>query len=117
MRPASQREGHRFESVILHKDKLSACLFHFKTILAMYFVYILFSSKSGKYYIGSTDNLESRLKHHNAGATPSTKSGAPHWELKYSEPLADRTSALKREIEIKRKKSKRYIEWLIRSSS
>lgn len=39
----------------------------------MYFVYILFSSKTEKYYIGSTDNLESRLKHHNAGATPFTK--------------------------------------------
>ncbi|MGM0946474.1 MAG: GIY-YIG nuclease family protein [Bacteroidota bacterium] len=33
----------------------------------MYFVYILFSPKTNKYYVGSTDNLESRLKHHNAG--------------------------------------------------
>ena len=81
----------------------------------MYFVYILFSSKSCKYYIGSTDNIESRLKHHNAGSTPSTKSGAPHWELKYMESLSDRTAALKREMDIKKKKSKRYIEWLISS--
>ncbi|WP_240507877.1 GIY-YIG nuclease family protein, partial [Algoriphagus faecimaris] len=35
--------------------------------LVMYFVYILFSPKTNKYYVGSTDNLESRLKHHNAG--------------------------------------------------
>ncbi|WP_092824010.1 GIY-YIG nuclease family protein [Algoriphagus faecimaris] len=33
----------------------------------MYFVYILSSPKTNKYYVGSTDNLESRLKHHNAG--------------------------------------------------
>ncbi|WP_169712772.1 GIY-YIG nuclease family protein, partial [Algoriphagus faecimaris] len=50
----------------------------------MYFVYILSSSKTNKYYVGSTDNLESRLKHHNAGSTPSTKPGAPYWEMKYS---------------------------------
>jgi len=43
-------------------------------------VYILFSSKTGKYYIGSTDNLEGRLKHHNAGSTSSTKSGAPFFD-------------------------------------
>ncbi|WPR75430.1 GIY-YIG nuclease family protein [Algoriphagus sp. NG3] len=43
----------------------------------MYYVYILYSSKTDKYYTGSTDNLASRLKHHNSGATPSTKSGAP----------------------------------------
>ncbi|WP_087940329.1 GIY-YIG nuclease family protein [Algoriphagus faecimaris] len=83
----------------------------------MYFVYILFSSKTNKYYVGSTDNLESRLKHHNAGSTPSTKPGAPYWEMKYSEILADRTLALKRELEIKKKKSRKFIEWLINSAS
>lgn len=81
----------------------------------MYFVYILYSSKTEKYYIGSTDNTEARLKHHNAGATPSTKSGAPYWEIKYLETLPNRTAALKRELEIKNKKSKQYIEWLISS--
>lgn len=78
----------------------------------MYFVYILFSSKTDKYYIGSTDNLESRLKHHNAGATPFTKAGAPLWEIKYIEHYPDRSAALKRELE-KKEKNKRYIEWLI----
>nr|WP_287938192.1 GIY-YIG nuclease family protein [Algoriphagus sp.] len=79
----------------------------------MYYVYILFSSKTNKFYIGSTDNLNSRLNHHNSGATPSTKSGAPFWEIKYHEIHPDRSEALKRELEIKKKKSKRYIEWLI----
>ncbi|MEB2775744.1 GIY-YIG nuclease family protein [Algoriphagus sp. D3-2-R+10] len=79
----------------------------------MYFVYILYSSKTDKFYTGSTDRLEARLKHHNSGSTPSTKSGAPHWVLKYSESLPDRKSALRRELEIKKKKSRIYIEWLI----
>jgi putative endonuclease len=82
----------------------------------MYFVYILFSPKTNKYYVGSTDDLEARLKHHNSGATPSTKSGAPFWEIKHQESLPDRSAALKRELEIKRKKSRKYIEWLISSN-
>jgi putative endonuclease len=83
----------------------------------MYFVYILYSSKTDKFYIGSTDNLESRLKHHNCGATPSTKSGAPDWHIVHKEILTDKSSAIKREIEIKRKKSKKYILWLIQNSA
>jgi len=35
-------------------------------------VYIL-QSASGKFYIGSTDNLSRRLLHHQAGYSPSTK--------------------------------------------
>ena len=79
----------------------------------MYFVYILYSSKTDKYYTGSTDNLDDRLNHHNSGSTPSTKSGAPEWILKYIETLPDRTTALKRELQIKKKKSRIYIEWII----
>lgn len=38
----------------------------------MAWVYIL-STESGKYYIGSTENIDARLKHHKGGFTPSTK--------------------------------------------
>ncbi|WP_026947924.1 GIY-YIG nuclease family protein [Algoriphagus marincola] len=82
----------------------------------MYFVYILYSSKTDKYYIGSTDNPEARLRHHNSASTPSTKAGAPLWEIKYLEKYSDRSSALKRELEIKKKKSRKYIDWLISSA-
>jgi putative endonuclease len=76
----------------------------------MYSIYILFSLKTNKYYIGSTDDLARRLKHHNAGSTPSTKSGAPNWEIRYTETVLDRAAALKSELEIKKKKSRNYIE-------
>ena len=79
----------------------------------MYYIYILFSLKTNKYYIGSTDDLARRLKHHNAGSTPSTKSGAPDWKICYTETVPDRTAALKRELEIKKKKGKNYLEGLI----
>ncbi len=38
----------------------------------MPFVYIL-QNEEGKYYIGSTVNLEDRMEHHLGGYTPSTK--------------------------------------------
>ena len=69
----------------------------------MYYIYILFSQKSNRYYIVSTDDLERRLKHHNAGSTPSTKAEAPDWEIRYTETVPDRSAALKRELEIKKK--------------
>ena len=37
-----------------------------------YYVYILRSLKDKKYYIGSTSNVEARLKFHNAGLQRST---------------------------------------------
>jgi putative endonuclease len=86
-------------------------------LIFIYFIYILFSQKTNRYYIGSTDDLARRLKHHNGGSTPSTKSGAPNWEIRYSETVPDRATALKRELEIKKKKSRNYIEWLIQKTN
>ncbi len=81
----------------------------------MYSIYILFSLKTNKYYIGSTDDLDRRLKHYTAGSTPSTKAGAPDWEIRYTETVPDRAAALKRELEIKKKKRRNYLEWLIQN--
>ncbi|WP_317172745.1 GIY-YIG nuclease family protein [Echinicola salinicaeni] len=85
-------------------------------LVKMYFVYILYSTKTFKYYTGSCNDIDERLYHHNRGLTPSTKSGAPNWELKYIEEFSGRSDALKRERQIKKKKSRKYIEWLINSS-
>jgi putative endonuclease len=77
-----------------------------------YFIYILYSDSKDKYYIGSTAELEKRLLRHNQGATKSTK-GARPWRIVYSETYEDKTEALKRELYIKRMKSRIYIESLI----
>ncbi|WP_163326111.1 GIY-YIG nuclease family protein [Draconibacterium mangrovi] len=79
-----------------------------------YYMYILQSEKNGKYYIGSTQNVEERLQQHNWSRTPSTKSGIP-WKLVYSEEFEERPSATQREYEIKQKKSRKYIQFLINS--
>ena len=82
----------------------------------MYVVYILFSDITNKYYVGSTKDIQNRLSHHNCGATPSTKAGAPNWKVVYIEHMKDKSDALKRELDIKNKKSRKYIEYLISSA-
>ncbi len=77
-----------------------------------YFVYIFESLKDQTYYVGSTQNLESRLKRHNEGRVAYTKPKRP-WKLVYSEEHPDRSSAAKRENEIKTHKRRAFIEVLI----
>jgi putative endonuclease len=78
----------------------------------MYFIYILYSQRIDKYYIGCTENLEKRLDEHNAGLSSFTSKGTP-WVRVYFEQLNSLSEARKREIEIKKKKSRKYIEFLI----
>ena len=80
----------------------------------MYYTYIIQSQKIDKFYIGSCHDIDKRIERHNAGATPSTKSGRP-WKLVYSEKYQTNSQALKREREIKSKKSRKYIDHLIES--
>ena len=74
-------------------------------------IYILYSIKSDRYYVGCTSDIEARIIQHNSGRNASTKFGLP-WQLKYTEPFESLSEARLREIEIK-KKSRKYIEWLI----
>ena len=62
----------------------------------MYFVYILKSKKDNGWYIGSTSNLENRLKFHNKGNAKSTKFRRP-MRLVYSEEFDTRELAEKSE--------------------
>ena len=81
----------------------------------MYFVYIIQSQRDGSYYVGHTNNLTDRLNRHNQGKSKYTKTKTP-WHLMYVEEFGSRSDATKRESEIKRKKSKNYIDLLIRNS-
>ena len=55
-----------------------------------------------------------RLIRHNAGHSTFTKRGIP-WKLVYAEDYETRAEAFRREMEIKNKKSRKYIEYLIQS--
>ncbi len=75
-------------------------------------VYILYSEAIDKYYVGQTEDVDKRLLVHRERKNL----GAWDWELKYKEEFINRSQAVKREMEIKRKKRRSYIEWLISNS-
>ncbi len=78
----------------------------------MYYAYILKSIKTGKHYIGSTKNIEQRLKKHNARNNMSTKYGVP-WILIHKEEFLTKQHAYKRECQIKRYKGGQAFKKLI----
>ena len=80
-----------------------------------YFVYILQSLTDGTYDVGSTQNVNSRLERHNQGRSQYTKSKRP-WQLVHFEEFSNKSDALKRENQIKRRKSTQFIDSLIRNS-
>ncbi|RFZ90289.1 GIY-YIG nuclease family protein [Mucilaginibacter conchicola] len=76
-----------------------------------YCCYIIYSLKLDRYYVGQTDDIEQRLIQHNSGFSTYT-SKANDWCLKHLEVFETRDLAQNREREIKRKKSRKYIEWV-----
>jgi putative endonuclease len=69
---------------------------------SIWIVYILESQVSGKLYTGITNNLERRLTAHNNGTgAKCTRAGRP-WYVVYQEPMDGKSSALRREIAIKK---------------
>jgi len=66
----------------------------------MYTTYILYSSSFHRFYIGSTENITTRLILHNSKKVRSTSHYVP-WELVYSENFQTRAEAYKRELQIK----------------
>ena len=78
----------------------------------MFYTYILQSLKSGRYYIGHTQDLDLRLERHQSGKVTATRNKGP-WVIVYSEKFNTKIEANRRELEIKSKKSRLYIEKLI----
>ena len=72
--------------------------------------YILYSKIKDKFYVGHTNDLENRLHQHNTR----NNLGTNDWCVVYKEVFNNRSDAMKREKEIKDKKSRKYIEWLIK---
>ena len=79
-----------------------------------FIVYIIYSESIDSYYIGQTANLQERLYRHCNSGSKSTKK-AKDWKLVYKEVYNSRSESVRREREIKNKKSRKYIEQLISS--
>ncbi|MFY0624856.1 MAG: GIY-YIG nuclease family protein [Reichenbachiella sp.] len=75
----------------------------------MFVVYILYSKKLKKFYVGSTNNIEDRIYRHNSGQSKFTKKGVP-WELVTFVECNDRPEAVRLENRIKKRGIKRYLD-------
>ena len=78
----------------------------------MYILYILYSKKLDRFYVGYTNDFHRRIQEHNRIKGKYTDTGIP-WILVYSEEHADKKSAMEREKSIKSRKSKQFIIDLI----
>ena len=75
----------------------------------MYYTYILKSKKSGRFYTGSTNDLQKRLKLHNDGKSNFTKKDKPY-DLIYYEACKEKEDAFAREIYLNIGYVKRFIK-------
>jgi putative endonuclease len=66
----------------------------------MFYVYLLEGKKDNNLYIGFTNNIQQRIKQHNNGSVPSTKSRRP-LELVYFEGYKSEKDARHREQNLK----------------
>lgn len=74
----------------------------------MFVIYILYSPKYGKIYIGYTADLEARLMAHNLLAHKGWTIRYRPWTLIYTESFEDKLSAMKREKALKTSKGREF---------
>jgi len=77
------------------------------------YVYILKSEKNGRYYIGSTNNLERRIIEHNSGKTKSLKYILPI-KLVFKKEYKTLIDAHRMELYLKKLKNRGILDRIIR---
>ena len=80
----------------------------------MFHVYVLRSETTGRFYTGSTEDLDGRLLEHNSNCAAATKNRGP-WKLLYSESFANRKEAMARERYFKTGKGRAELKALLSS--
>ena len=84
----------------------------------MYYLYILRSVETGKYYVGHTDQPERRLSEHNNADHNTFTSKYRPWEMAaLFECALTRAEAMKIEQFVKKQKSRALIEKLIQGEA
>ena len=113
--------GDRFEPGKVHQTKASEKSGVFVYLTAsipmilnrcMSHVYILWSEKLHKYYIGSTSDLSRRVSEHNRGQTTSTASGRP-WKCVFAHKTDTLHQAKCIESRLKRWKNKSILDQIV----
>jgi putative endonuclease len=75
----------------------------------MYSTYIIFSESTDRYYVGSTQNVDERLRRHNSDHSKSTKGKGP-WRLIKTFTFNTRAEAMEFEKKIKKRGIRRFLE-------
>jgi putative endonuclease len=73
-----------------------------------YSVYVIQSEFNRSFYVGMAQDVQERLKEHNAGKSTYTKSFIP-WKLIYSEEVGEAPLARKREKYLKSTAGKNFL--------
>jgi putative endonuclease len=76
-----------------------------------FYVYIIYSVKLGRFYIGQTNNVEERFQRHNSGYEAYTSKGLP-WILCWFACKSDRKSAVQLELKLKNLSKERIIKFI-----
>jgi putative endonuclease len=76
-----------------------------------FWVYIIFSEKYDRFYIGQTNDLDGRIERHNSGYVESTKSFRP-WVLKLALSKDNRSESMVLEKKLKNLNRLRLIEFI-----
>jgi len=79
----------------------------------MYTVYVLYSERFDKIYIGYTSDLPARLRYHNELARKGWAIHFRPWKIVYIEEFETKSGALKREKELKSHQGRNFISRLV----
>ena len=79
----------------------------------MFNVYVLYSEKYNKIYVGMTSNLEERFKSHNELGKKGWTIKFRPWVIIYTEEYDEKPVALKREKQLKSAQGRLFIRSLI----
>ncbi|MEM6525370.1 MAG: GIY-YIG nuclease family protein, partial [Bacteroidota bacterium] len=82
----------------------------------MWYVYVTQSLKSGIHYVGMSQDVAQRIKHHNVGKSKFTRGHTP-WQLIYQEEVGSTTEARKREKYLKSAAGERSLTKLLNGGS
>ena len=83
----------------------------------MFTVYVLYSAKFDKIYIGYTSDIENRLLSHNQLATTGYTVKYRPWVLAYTEILETKTETIKREAQLKSARGREFLWNIIRKKN
>ena len=78
----------------------------------MFYIYVLYSQKFDRIYVGQSNELNRRLQIHNKGFVQSTKAYKP-WKIIYHEKCLTRAKAMNRERELKSHKGREFIRKIV----